>query len=62
MVYPLLVEVKHLFVQKLPSDLSIREKRERVHALDMACNELLEMDVEQFNFRCYRIQSGVMYK
>jgi hypothetical protein len=54
MVYPLLVEVKHLFVKSLPNDLTIREKRLRVIALDVTCDQLLNMNLEEFNFRCAR--------
>ena len=61
-VYPLLVEVKHLFVQKLPDNLSIRDKRDRVRALDDACNELLDMDMQKFNFRCTQVKSGTQYR
>jgi len=55
MAYPLLVEVKHLFVKNLPDDLSIRDKRTRVEALDKACNELLDMNIQEFNFKCSRM-------
>lgn len=37
----LLVDVKHLYIQKLPETLSILEKQERVKALNDACNEIL---------------------
>ncbi len=40
-LYIKLVEVKHLYIQKQPASLSILEKRDRVKALNEACNEVL---------------------
>jgi hypothetical protein len=39
-LYIKLVEVKHLCIQKQPATLSILEKRDRVKALNEACNEV----------------------
>ena len=40
-LYLKLVEVKHLYIQKQPANLSILEKLDRVEALNSAINEVL---------------------
>ena len=47
-LYTKLVEVKHLYVQKQPTTLSILEKCERVEALIDACNKVLGCSMSNF--------------
>jgi hypothetical protein len=47
-IYPLLTEIKVLFIQYLNPNLSITEKQSRIIALDKACNTVQKFNPERF--------------
>jgi len=47
-IYPLLTEIKVLFVQFLNPNLTIKEKQSRIIALDKACSTVQKFNVERF--------------
>jgi hypothetical protein len=47
-MYPLLTEIKVLFIQYLNPELSIKEKQSRIIALDKACSTVQKFNPERF--------------
>jgi hypothetical protein len=47
-IYPLLTEIKVLFIQFLNPELSIKDKQSRIIALDKACSTVQKFNVERF--------------
>ena len=48
-VFPILVEVKSQYIKNLPGHLSLRDKRERMHTLNKAADQVLNTNVTRFD-------------